>query len=92
MSNKILVIGVGSSGVRVADKIDIPNCKKLFIDSNPMILREVRSDGEKLEMECKEREQCSSLYCHCLNDPNFCRAVAENNEDEIRTAIIRALE
>jgi cell division GTPase FtsZ len=30
MANKILIIGVGSAGVIAADKMNLPNSKKLF--------------------------------------------------------------
>jgi predicted flavoprotein YhiN len=87
MANKILIIGVGSAGVIAADKMNIPNSKKLFIDSSYMILNKVKSDGDRIGLICKHRDVCSSLYCHCFNKPDFCRSVVSDYEDEIRESI-----
>jgi hypothetical protein len=64
MPNKILIIGVGSAGVIAADKMELPNSKKLFIDSSCQILNEVKSDGDKIELLCKGRDRCPTLYCN----------------------------
>ena len=34
MANEILIIGVGSAGVIAANKMDLPNSKKLFVDTD----------------------------------------------------------
>jgi hypothetical protein len=75
MANKILIIGVGSAGVIAADKMDIPNSKKLFIDSNYHVMSEVKSKGDMVGIVCKARAQCPLLYCHCFDNHNFCREV-----------------
>ena len=80
MANEILIIGVGSAGVVAADKMDLPNSKKLFIDSSVQTLNEIKSEGDKIELVCKARPQCPSLYCHCYNDPDFCRNVVSDYE------------
>jgi predicted flavoprotein YhiN len=91
MANKILIIGVGSAGVIAADKMNVPDSKKLFIDSSRQILNEVKSEGEKIGLYCKARSQCPSLYCHCFNKTEFCREIVAEYEDEIRERIINAL-
>lgn len=90
MANKILIIGVGSAGVIAADKMNLPNSKKLFIDSSCKLLNEVKSDGDKIGLICEARPKCPSLYCHCLNKPDFCRKVVSDYEDEIRECIKNA--
>lgn len=92
MANKILIIGVGSAGVTIADKMDLPNSKKLFIDNDFQTLREVKSEGEKIGLACSARAKCPSLYCHCFNKPEFCRAIVAEYEDEIRECIKNAFE
>ena len=87
MANKILIIGVGSAGVIAADKMNLPNSKKLFIDSSCKLLNEVKSEGDKIGLICKARPKCPSLYCHCFNKPDFCRKVVSDYEDEIRDCI-----
>lgn len=87
MANKILIIGVGSAGVIAADKMNVPNSKKLFVDSSCHIMNNVKSDGDKVELICKEREDCPMLYCHCFDRPDFCRSVVGDYEDEIRECI-----
>lgn len=84
---KIVVIGVGSPGVTVADKIDIPDCSKIFIDSEEEALTAVKSEGEAILLRCKEREEC---YCHCYMYPEDCKRIAESCEEEIRQAITAA--
>ena len=92
MANKILIIGVGSAGVIAADKMNLPNSKKLFIDSSCKLLNEVKSEGDKIGLICKARPKCPSLYCHCFNKPDFCRKVVSDYEDEIRECIKNAFE
>jgi hypothetical protein len=72
------------------DKMNLPNSKKLFIDSSSPILNEVKSEGEKISLVCKARTQCPSLYCHCFSKPDFCRSVLSDYEDEIRECIKKA--
>ena len=91
MANKILIIGVGSPGVIAVDKMNLLGSKKLFIDSDYQILKEVKSEGEKIGLYCKARPQCPSLYCHCFNKPDFCREIVAEHEEEIRESIIKAL-
>lgn len=91
MVNKILIIGVGSAGVIAADKMNLPNSKKLFIDSDFQALRDVKSEGYKVGLVCKARPQCPSLYCNCFDNPDFCRDVVGDYEDEIRECIKNAL-
>ena len=50
MANEILIIGVGSAGVIAADKMDLPNSKKLFIDTSSQTFREVKSEGDNLPL------------------------------------------
>jgi hypothetical protein len=85
--NKILIIGVGSAGVIAADKMDLPNSKKLFIDSSYQTLNEVKSEGEKIGLACSARSKCPSFYCHCFNKPDFCRAIVAEYEDEIENLL-----
>ena len=87
---KIAVIGVGTAGIAIADKIDIPNCSKLFIDSEYESLTSVKSEGESILLDCKERDECQMLYCYCYDRPEFCKKVAESYENEIRQAIVSA--
>lgn len=91
MKIKILIIGVGSAGVMAAEKMNVPDSKKLFIDSSYQILNEVESEGDKIGLFCKARPQCPSLYCHCFNKPDFCREVVAEYKDEIRESIINVL-
>ena len=91
MANKILIIGVGSAGVIAADKMDLPNSKKLFIDTSSQTFREVKSEGDKLVLQCKDFGKCSG-FCHCYTQPDFCKKVAEDYEEEIREIIKRAFE
>ena len=91
MSNKILIIGVGSAGVIAADKMDLPNSKKLFVDADFRQLEIVKSGGDKLVLQCKDFGKCSG-FCHCYSKPGFCKKVAEDYEDEIRETIKRAFE
>ena len=91
MANEILIIEVGSAGVIVADKMDLPNRKKLFVDADYRQLEIVKSGGDKLVLQCKDFEKCSG-FCHCYSQPGFCMKVAEDYEDEIRETIKRAFE
>ena len=79
---KILIIGVGSAGVIAADKMNVPNSKKLFVDSSNLILNEVKSEGEKIGL--------FSPYCNCMDNPDLCREVVAEYEDEIRESIVKA--
>ena len=89
MANEILIIGVGSAGVIAADKMDLPNSKKLFIGTSSQTFREVKSEGDKLVLQFKDFGKCSGL-CHCYTQPVFCKTVAEDYEDEIRVCIKNA--
>jgi len=86
MANEILIIGVGSAGVIAADKMDLPNSKKLFVDADYRQLEAVKSEGDKLVLQCKDFGECSG-FCHCYSQPGFCKKVAEDYEDEIRVCI-----
>ena len=91
MANKIMIIGVGSAGVIAADKMELPNSKKLFIDSSCQILNEVKSDGDKIELLCKGRDRCPTLYCNgCFQHRDFCEEVVRDYENEIRESIKNA--
>ena len=90
MANKILIIGVGSLDVIAADKMNVPDSKKLFINSDYQTLKEVKSEGEKIGIYCKARDKCPSLYCNCYNNPDFCKEIVAEYEDEIRESIIKA--
>lgn len=81
MANKILIIGVGSAGVIAADKMNVPDSKKLFVDSSSLILNEVKSEGEKIGLFSQ----------NCLDNPDLCREMIADYEDEIRESIINAL-
>lgn len=89
---KIAIIGVGTAGIAIADKIDIPRSNKVFMDSEYEALATIKSKGEAFLLDCKERNECPSLYCHCYMRPEFCKEVAESYEEEIRQAIIRAFD
>ena len=90
MATEILIIGVGSAGVIAADKMDLPNSRKLFIDRDSYILKEAKSDGDKIKIVCKGRDKCPSLHCGCFDNIEFCKKVTEENEDEIRECIKKA--
>ena len=93
MANKILIIGVGSAGVIAADKMNLPNSKKLFVDSSAMVLDEIKSEGDKIGLFCKTRPKCPSLYCNgCFQHHDFCEEVVCDYEDEIRECIKNAFE
>ena len=89
-ANKILIIGVGSAGVIAADKMNLPNSKKLFIETDYRQLEAVKSEGDKMLLRCKDFGECPS-FCHCYSLPDFCKKVASNYEDEIRECIKNAL-
>ena len=89
MANEIRIIGVGSAGVIAADKMDLPNSKKLFVDADYRQLDAVKSEGEKLVLQCKDFGECSG-FCHCYSQPGFCKKVAEDYEEEIRESIKNA--
>ena len=89
MANEILIIGVGSAGVIAADKMDLPNSKKLFVDTDFRKLEIVKSRGDKLVLQCKDFGECSG-FCHCYSQPGFCKKVAEDYEEEIRECIKNA--
>lgn len=91
MANEILIIGVGSAGVIAADKMDLPNSKKLFVDADYRQLETVESEGDILVLQCKDCGKCSG-FCHCYTQPGFCKKVAEDYEEEIREIIKRAFE
>jgi len=91
MANEILIIGVGSAGVIAADKMNLPNSKKLFVDADYRQLETVKSEGEKMLLQCKNFGKCSG-FCHCYTQPDFCKKVAEDYEEEIREIIKRAFE
>lgn len=86
MANKILFIGVGSAGVVAVDKMNLPNSKKLLIDTDCQELNELETEGEKLLLQCKDFGSCSG-FCHCYNRPEFCKKVALDYEDDIRECI-----
>ena len=86
MANEILIIGVGSAGVKAADKKNIPNSKKLFVDTDNQEMDNVKSEGDKLLLQCKDFGDCSG-FCHCYISPKFCKKLAENYEKEIRECI-----
>lgn len=90
MANEILIIGVGSAGVIAADKMDLPNSKKLFIDRDSYILKDAKSEGNKIKIVCKDRDKCPSLHCGCFDNLDFCKKVAEEYEEEIRECIKNA--
>ena len=89
MANEILIIGVGSAGVIAADKMDLPNSKKLFVDADYRQLDAVKSEGDKIVLQCKDFGKCSG-FCHSYSQPGFCKKVAEDYENEIRECIKNA--
>ncbi len=91
MANKILIIGVGSAGVAVADKMDLPNSRKLFVNTDCRELNELEAEGDKMLLQCKDFGECSG-FCHCYNRPEFCKKVALDYEDEIKECIKNAFE
>ena len=86
MANEILIIGVGSAGVISADKMDLPNSKKLFVDTDYLQLEAVKPEDDKVLLQCKNFGKCSG-FCHCYSQPSFCKKVAEDYEEEIRECI-----
>ena len=86
MANEILIIGVGSAGVIAADKMDLSNSKKLFVDTDYRQLEIVKSGGDKLVLQCKDFGECSG-FCRCYSQPGFCKEVAEDYEGEIRSIL-----
>jgi len=64
MANEILIIGVGSAGVIAADKMDLPNSKKLFVDTDYRQLEAVKSEGDKMLLRCKDFGKCSGNANH----------------------------
>ena len=89
MANEILIIGVGSAGVIAADKMDLPNSKKLFVDADYRQLETVESEGDKMVLQCKDFGKCSG-FCHCYVRPGFCKKVTEDYEKEIKECIKNA--
>jgi cell division GTPase FtsZ len=89
MANEILIIGVGGSGCNAVDKMDVPNSKKLFINADFRQLETIKSEGDKILLECKDFGKCSG-FCRCYHRPEFCKKVAEQYEDEIREYIKNA--
>lgn len=90
MAYKILIIGVGGAGVIAVDKMNLPNSKKLFIDSGTCReFENVESEGDQIVLICKDFGQCSG-FCRCYGRPEFCKKVAEDYEDEIRDYIKNA--
>ena len=89
MANEILIIGVGSAGVIAADKMDLPNRKKLFVDTDYRQLDAVKSEGDNVLLQCKDFGECSG-FCRCYFQPGFCKKVAGDYEDEIRECIKNA--
>ena len=89
MANEILIIGVGSAGVIAADKMNLPNSKKLFVDTDYRQLDAVKSEGDNVLLQCKDLGKCSG-FCHCYTQPVFCKKVAEDYENEIRECIKNA--
>lgn len=67
MANKILIIGVGSAGVIAADKMNLLNSKKLFIDADYRQLETIKSEGDKMLLECKDFGKCSSFVIASRN-------------------------
>ena len=66
MANEILIIEVGSAGINAADKMNLPNSKKLFVDNDARILEEMNSEGNKVLLQCKDFEKCAG-FCHCYS-------------------------
>ena len=91
MANEILIIGVGSAGVIATDKVDLQDSKKLFVDTDYRQLDAVKSEGDNVLLQCKDFGKCSG-FCHCYTQPDFCKKVAEDYEEEIREIIKRAFE
>ena len=92
MKTNILIIGVGSAGVNVADKMNLPNSQKLFVDSDAYMLNHLKSEGEKILLECKYRSKCPSYHCGCIQNPAFCKEMVAEYEDEIKECIQNAFE
>ena len=89
MENEILIIGVGSAGVIAADKMDLPNSKKLFVDTDYRQFEAVKPESDKMLLRCKDFGECSG-FCRCYSQPGFCKKVAEGYENEIRECIKNA--
>lgn len=89
MANEILIIGVESAGVIAAGKMELPNSKKLFVDTDYRQLEAVKSEGDNVLLQCKDFGKYSG-FCHCYTQPDFCKKVAEDFEDEIRECIKNA--
>lgn len=84
MANKILFIGVGGAGVKAVDKINLSNCKKIYIDEECQCLRELKTEGAMIVMD--HYPSWPSKH----NDPNISRDKTCHHEDEIRECIKEA--
>ena len=47
---KIAIIGVGTAGIAIADKIDIPRSNKVFMDSENETLATIKSKGRSISL------------------------------------------
>jgi hypothetical protein len=63
----------------------------LFVDTDYRQLKAVKSDDDNVLLQCKDFGKCSG-FCHCYTQPDFCKKVAEDYEEEIREIIKRAFE
>ena len=86
MDTKFVLIGVGGTGVKAVDMMDIPNSRKVLVDTSYRNLNELETAGVKLLLQCKDFGKCSG-FCHCYDRPDFCRNVALGYKDEIAECI-----
>ncbi len=82
MANEILIIGVGSTGVKAVDKMDIPNSKKVFIASGLSTFKDLKSGGIRLPID--EDGLIEG------NRPKYYRDKAIKKKEEIKNAIVEA--
>ena len=78
MKTKFLIIGVGGAGCKAADVMDIPNSKKLFIDSYSCGLSKLKTEGTKFLLDV------GLIIC---NHPEPYRKKAQLYKDEIKKCI-----
>ena len=83
METKFLLIGVGSTGIKAVDMMDIPNSKKVFIAATSDSFSRITSEGERITL--------SDGICY-PNYPGYLRERAIEQKEEIRKTIAEAFE
>lgn len=83
METRILIIGVGGGGCNAVDIMDIPNSKKLFINSDSQVLSKLKSEGTKFLLDA------GLIIC---NNPEHYRKKALFYKNEIKECIKEAFD